>query len=57
MSRIGDTEILAPKEATLSVEGSLVVIKGPKGELTLSIPKGISVVSKEPGTFTVEKRE
>jgi len=56
MSRIGDTEILVPKEATLTVEGSLVVIKGPKGELTLSIPKGISVVSKETGIFTVLKK-
>lgn len=56
MSRIGDTPVLVPKDATLTVEGKSVVIKGPKGELTLSIPKGISVVSSSDGSFVVEKK-
>ncbi|MEK7060838.1 MAG: 50S ribosomal protein L6 [Patescibacteria group bacterium] len=56
MSRIGDTPVLVPKDATLTVDGASVVIKGPKGELTLSIPKGISVVPSGDGVFLVEKK-
>ena len=56
MSRIGDTPVLVPKDTTLTVEGKSVVIKGLKGELTLSIPKGISVVSSSDGSFVVEKK-
>lgn len=56
MSRIGDTPIIVPKEATFTVDNHTVVVKGPKGELTLSIPKGISVVKKEDGSYLVEKK-
>ncbi|MEK7577893.1 MAG: 50S ribosomal protein L6 [Patescibacteria group bacterium] len=56
MSRIGDTPVIVPKEATFTVEAHAVVIKGPKGELTLSIPKGISIVPSGEGSFTVEKK-
>lgn len=56
MSRIGDTPVTVSKDVTLTVADHVVVIKGPKGELTLSIPKGISVLAKGEGEFSVEKK-
>lgn len=56
MSRIGDTPVIVPKEVTLSVNGTSVVIKGPKGELTLVLPRGISVRPMAEGSFAVEKK-
>lgn len=56
MSRIGDTPVAISKDVTFTVADHVVVIKGPKGELTLSIPKGISVVPKGEGEFIVEKK-
>lgn len=57
MSRIGDTPVVVPKEVTLTVEApNRVVIKGPKGELSLSVPKGISVESSGDGSFSVTKK-
>jgi large subunit ribosomal protein L6 len=43
MSRIGNAIIIVPKEATVSVEGAFVVVKGPKVELRMSVPKKIRV--------------
>ncbi len=43
MSRIGNATIEIPKETTVTVAGSSVVVKGPKGELTLRVPRGITV--------------
>lgn len=43
MSRIGNTIIIVPKEVTVSVEGAVVAVKGPKGELRMTIPARIRV--------------
>jgi len=43
MSRIGNTPVEIPKEVTVEVRKDMVMVKGPKGELTVSIPAGISV--------------
>lgn len=44
MSRIGRKIILLPEEVSVDVGDKLVVVKGPKGELSCSLPKGIKVV-------------
>ncbi|HUD20404.1 MAG TPA: 50S ribosomal protein L6 [Patescibacteria group bacterium] len=46
MSRIGKALINIPKEVTVTVSGSEVLVKGPKGELRYSIPNGLSVHSE-----------
>ena len=47
MSRVGKQPIVLPDTVFFEKRGSLVVIKGPKGELTVQLPKGIDVVNKE----------
>lgn len=52
MSRIGIMPIQIPKQATVTLEGSVVRCNGPKGELVYAIPEGISV-SIEDGVLRV----
>jgi large subunit ribosomal protein L6 len=43
MSRIGKKPVLIPSGVTVLVQSGVVTIKGPKGELTLSLPEGVIV--------------
>ncbi len=43
MSRLGKKTIVIPEAVNFLLEKSMVTIGGPKGNLTLQIPKGISV--------------
>jgi len=43
MSRIGKKPIDIPKGVEVKIEGSKVKVKGPKGELGMTLPSGISV--------------
>ncbi len=43
MSRIGNAPVIVPKEVTITLTATSVVVKGPKGELTVTIPQGITV--------------
>jgi len=54
MSRIGNKEILIPQNVQVEL-GSKVLVKGPKGELTLSIPKKI-VVEKKDNVLSVSRK-
>ena len=47
MSRIGRLPITIPAGVTVSVDGQDVAVKGPKGELTLSVAKPIEVTVEE----------
>lgn len=49
MSRIGKKPIAVPDTVTVSVSGSEVTVKGPKGELSWGFPPGISVNVAEDG--------
>lgn len=55
MSRIGDTPVEVPKEVTVSVNPGNMVVKGPKGELTITVPSGISVHAE--GTTIIAERK
>lgn len=55
MSRIGNAMIVIPKEATVTMTDKVVAVKGPKGELTLTIPQGISVREKD-GSVEVTRK-
>lgn len=54
MSRIGKIPIPVPKTVTVSLEKNEVRVKGPKGELSLTIPPRVSV-KQEDGELRVER--
>lgn len=47
MSRIGERKLVIPDGVTVNVDGTLVTVKGPKGELTLEFSKLVSVVVED----------
>ena len=47
MSRIGRAPIEIPSGVTVTVDGSAVLVKGPKGELTHVVPSPIAVAVEE----------
>ncbi len=54
MSRIGKHPIELPGGVSLTVDGSTVTAKGPKGELSLDLPESIAV-QQEDNTVTVTR--
>lgn len=57
MSRIGNAIIIVPKEVTLTIQGDRVAVKGPKGELTVTVPAGITVSSNADGVVVARTSE
>jgi len=47
MSRIGNRILTLPENVTLTVDGNIVTVKGPKGELSTEVNKNITVSVKE----------
>lgn len=47
MSRIGERKISIPDGVTVSVNGNVVDVKGPRGELTLEFSKLVSVLVED----------
>lgn len=47
MSRVGKLPIAVPQGVSVSIEGSEVVVKGPKGELMRSFDPAMSITLKE----------
>jgi large subunit ribosomal protein L6 len=45
MSRIGKQPVNIPDKVTVAVKGNVVVVKGPKGELSKPFPKEVGVVA------------
>ncbi len=54
MSRIGKLPITVPAGVTVTVDGSTVSVKGPKGELKHRLPGGITV-DRSDATLTVTR--
>jgi large subunit ribosomal protein L6 len=54
MSRVGQAPITIPDGVTVTLTGNGVQVKGPKGELSRTIPEGIAV-SQEDGVLTVTR--
>jgi large subunit ribosomal protein L6 len=54
MSRIGKMPITLPKAVEVDVADGVVRVKGPKGELTRSVPRQMNIV-REDGTLRVER--
>jgi len=47
MSRIGRKNINLPQDVSVVIDGSAVHVKGPKGELQRTFPKGVSFAQEE----------
>ena len=54
MSRIGRLPITVPANVELNIDGQLVTVKGPKGELSLTVSAPITV-AKDENTVTVSR--
>jgi large subunit ribosomal protein L6 len=54
MSRVGKQPIAVPANVTITLADGAVSVKGPKGELSRSVPRQINVV-REDGTLRVER--
>jgi len=54
MSRIGKRPIPVPKGVTVTVDGSTVSVKGPKGDLSRSVPAAMTVAVSD-GVVTVTR--
>ncbi len=54
MSRIGKAPITLPDKVEISISGQHVSAKGPKGELSIELPEGISV-TQEDGVVTLSR--
>src|SRR4051812_31429539 len=55
MSRIGRLPVAIPAGVTVTVDGSTVSVKGPKGELSHRVPAGITIDRAEDGTLNVKR--
>jgi len=56
MSRIGKRPITVPSKVTVTIDGSHVAVKGPKGELSRVLP-GAVTVEQEGETLFVKRRD
>ena len=56
MSRIGKRPIEIPDKVTVAIDGRLVSVKGPKGELSRELPSGV-VISQEGTTVVVARAD
>ena len=54
MSRIGKKPVAIPKGVTVTLDGSKITVKGPKGELSRSLP-GAMLVSMKDNEVVVER--
>lgn len=55
MSRIGKRPIPVPQNVTVTIKDQHVAVKGPKGELSRTLPSEVEVVQEE-GTIQVNRR-
>jgi large subunit ribosomal protein L6 len=56
MSRVGQAPIPVPSGVDVKIEGRVVTVKGPKGELTRTLPEQLSITLDE-GELTVARAD
>jgi large subunit ribosomal protein L6 len=56
MSRIGKQPITVPDKVTAAVEGQTVKVKGPKGELSFTLPEEVGITQND-GSLEVTPRD
>jgi large subunit ribosomal protein L6 len=53
MSRIGKIPVPVPDGVDVTLDGLTVTVKGPKGELTRTMPEGVTLGTDDDGSVTV----
>lgn len=56
MSRIGKRPISVPAKVSVTIQGQDVTVKGPKGELSRTLPSEV-IVEQEDGALIVKRRD
>ena len=56
MSRIGKLPIPVPDGVDVTIDGLTVTVKGPKGELTRTMPDGVDLATDEEGSIVVTRQ-
>jgi large subunit ribosomal protein L6 len=56
MSRIGKRPIPIPDKVTITLEGQKVSVRGPKGQLSLSLVPEVSIEQEDDSTLLVKRR-
>ena len=56
MSRVGQAPIPVPSGVEVKIEGRVVTVKGPKGELTRTLPEALSITQAD-GQLTVARAD
>lgn len=56
MSRIGKRPITIPNKVTVSLDGSHIAVKGPKGELSRELPPEV-IIEQDGTTIEVKRRD
>ena len=56
MSRVGQAPIPVPSGVEVKIEGRVVTVKGPKGELTRTLPEVLSI-TQDAGELTVDRAD
>src|SRR5437870_4322407 len=54
MSRIGNKPIAVPQGVKIALEGGQVEVQGPKGKLSVAVPRGITFEHKD-GTLVAKR--
>ncbi len=57
MSRIGNRELIIPANVTVTVDGSTVTVKGPKGELSTKVNENITVKVEDNKVICTRKND
>ncbi len=57
MSRIGNRELIIPENVEVQLNNKVITVKGPKGELTLSIPEDVIVTITENKITVVKAKD
>jgi large subunit ribosomal protein L6 len=55
MSRIGRLPVPVPSGVEVTIDGQAVAVKGPKGQLELTVPEPIAVAKGEDGVINVSR--
>jgi large subunit ribosomal protein L6 len=56
MSRVGQAPVPVPSGVEVDIDGRTVTVKGPKGELTRTLPEALSI-SQDDGELTVARAD
>ncbi|MFM1986969.1 MAG: hypothetical protein RIS18_1186 [Actinomycetota bacterium] len=55
MSRVGKKLVTVPNGVEITISGTKVDVKGPKGQMSINLPDSIKIKKNEDGTYSLER--